>query len=60
VRIAVSDASNAGPVLHNSVSTTAPSGRGVALVAALAHDWGCDVNGKEGKEGKVVWAEFRR
>jgi hypothetical protein len=57
VRIAVSDASSAGPVLRDSVSTTAPSGRGVALVAALAQDWGCDV---KGKDGKVVWAEFRR
>lgn len=57
VRIAVSDASSAGPVLHASVSTTAPSGRGVALVAALAQNWGCDVRGES---GKVVWAEFRR
>jgi hypothetical protein len=57
VRIAVSDASSDGPVLHDSLPSTAPSGRGVALVAALAQDWGCDVNGAD---GKVVWAEFRR
>jgi hypothetical protein len=44
-------------VLQNSVAMTATSGRGVALVAALAQDWGCDANGED---GKVVWAEFRR
>ena len=57
LRIAVTDASSEGPVLRDSIPTTAPSGRGVALVAALAHDWGCEV---KGADGKVVWAEFRR
>ena len=57
VRIAVSDSSSAGPVLQSSVAMTATSGRGVALVAALAQDWGCDANGHN---GKIVWAEFRR
>ena len=57
VRIAVSDSSSAGPVLQRSVAMTAASGRGVALVAALAQDWGCDPNGED---GKIVWAEFRR
>lgn len=49
VRIAVSDSSSAGPVLQNSVAMTSTSGRGVALVAALAQNWGCDATAKTAK-----------
>jgi anti-sigma regulatory factor (Ser/Thr protein kinase) len=56
VRVAVGDASRVAPILGDMASTTATSGRGVALMAALAHQWGTDLT----SDGKVVWAEFRR
>jgi anti-sigma regulatory factor (Ser/Thr protein kinase) len=53
VRIAVCDTSRLGPVRRefNAAST---SGRGIAMVEALAQAWGCDL----GVDGKQVWAEL--
>jgi hypothetical protein len=53
VRISVRDASDALPVLGD-LAVAALSGRGVALVAAMASRWGTDRT----SDGKVVWAEF--
>jgi anti-sigma regulatory factor (Ser/Thr protein kinase) len=53
VRISVRDTSDALPVLGD-LAVAALSGRGVALVAAMASRWGTDRT----SDGKVVWAEF--
>jgi anti-sigma regulatory factor (Ser/Thr protein kinase) len=55
VRIAVRDASPLPPVQRDPAPTEA-SGRGLALVDALAADWGVEVSGP----GKTVWAELPR
>jgi anti-sigma regulatory factor (Ser/Thr protein kinase) len=55
VRIAVSDASPVTPILRDTASTTGTSGRGLLLIAALAHRWGTQVLG----DGKTVWVELR-
>lgn len=55
VRIAVRDASPASPLRRDPDSTEA-TGRGVALVDALATDWGIEVTGG----GKTVWVELRQ
>ena len=54
VRIAVRDSSRTLPVVIHS-GTKETSGRGIALVAALAHCWGTE----EASYGKWVWAELR-
>ena len=53
VRISVQDASPGRPVAR--VAGLECSGRGLALVASLASDWG-----SAGRSGKIVWAELRR
>ena len=53
VRVEVEDAGHGLPVAVRE-STTAMTGRGLALVAALSRAWGVD-NGRPGH--KVVWAE---
>ena len=55
VRIAVSDGSRMLPVLHDP-SLHAPSGRGVAVVAALADRWGIELGPTP---GKTVWVVLR-
>lgn len=55
VFVGVRDSSPSPPVLHAS-SDLATSGRGLALVDALADRWGCERSGS----GKLVWAEFSR
>jgi anti-sigma regulatory factor (Ser/Thr protein kinase) len=52
VRIEVFDNGPGRPVI-GPVSTSATSGRGVALVDAVADRWGVEV----APEGKTVWAE---
>jgi serine phosphatase RsbU (regulator of sigma subunit) len=54
VRVEVEDAGHAMPVAVRE-STTAMTGRGLALVAALSRAWGVD-SGSPGH--KVVWAEI--
>ncbi|MDQ2751017.1 MAG: MEDS domain-containing protein [Pseudonocardiales bacterium] len=55
IRIAVHDASTARPA-RRDVSMVATSGRGLSIVAALAHRW--DVQSRD--SGKTVWAELGR
>ena len=55
VRIAVSDGSRSLPVLHDP-SLNAPSGRGVAVIAALAERWGIELGPAP---GKTVWVVLR-
>jgi anti-sigma regulatory factor (Ser/Thr protein kinase) len=55
VRIAVSDGSRTLPVLHEP-SLDAPSGRGVAVVAALTDRWGIELGRTP---GKTVWVVLR-
>ncbi|HEX2015647.1 MAG TPA: MEDS domain-containing protein [Solirubrobacteraceae bacterium] len=52
VRISVSDASPIEPTLRDR-DTSAPSGRGLQLVAALTSRWGVELGDQE----KTVWAE---
>ncbi|EST17994.1 hypothetical protein M878_45845 (plasmid) [Streptomyces roseochromogenus subsp. oscitans DS 12.976] len=53
VRLAVIDKSTAEPVLR-PMDDEAEEGRGLALVAAVAHEWGIDPLGW----GKRVWADL--
>jgi anti-sigma regulatory factor (Ser/Thr protein kinase) len=55
LRVSVLDASRIPPVQRHD-GPMSQSGRGLALVAALAQRWGVDAT----DDGKVVWAEFRR
>jgi len=52
-RVEVGDTSDEHPMLRTA-DHEAPSGRGMALVAALARSWGSD----DCSPGKVVWAQF--
>jgi anti-sigma regulatory factor (Ser/Thr protein kinase) len=54
VRIAVRDASAVLPTLRELGSTNATSGRGIALVAAIASQWGAE----QMADGKIVWAKL--
>jgi anti-sigma regulatory factor (Ser/Thr protein kinase) len=53
VRISVQDSNSAPPVMRDP-APTAPSGRGLRLVAALARGWGVE----RARDGKTVWAEL--
>jgi anti-sigma regulatory factor (Ser/Thr protein kinase) len=53
VRLSVRDASAARPTVRDGAKL-APSGRGLRLVAALAGNWGVDLD----VDGKTVWAEL--
>ena len=55
VRVAVADDSIVPP-LPRAASADALSGRGMALVAALAERWG--VEARRDADGKVVWFEL--
>jgi anti-sigma regulatory factor (Ser/Thr protein kinase) len=52
LRVEVADTSQVAPLRARSSADTM-TGRGLALVAAIAARWGTDVN----RNGKVVWAE---
>lgn len=54
IRLSVRDASTATPTLRDG-GQLAPSGRGLRIVAALASNWGVDVDA----DGKTVWADLR-
>ena len=57
VRVAVSD-NAAGTPTPKQAAPEEPAGRGLAIVAAVARQWGvrpCDIDGREGKE---VWARL--
>jgi anti-sigma regulatory factor (Ser/Thr protein kinase) len=55
VTLSVSDSSPQRPVAGEP-SPSDQAGRGLAVVAALAFDWGC----VETRAGKTVWAELAR
>jgi anti-sigma regulatory factor (Ser/Thr protein kinase) len=52
IRVLVSDAGGGVPVVEHP-EPTAPSGRGLALVEALSHEWGT----LSRPDGKTVWFE---
>ncbi|WP_165827811.1 MEDS domain-containing protein [Mycobacterium colombiense] len=52
VRFAVEDASQSRPRMRHP-GPYEPGGRGIALIAEIAHQWGCDVS----PVGKTVWAD---
>jgi hypothetical protein len=54
-RVEVADA-GAQPLVVPAHSTDAMTGRGLAMVAAVAHAWGVE---SFGRGGKLVWAELR-
>jgi anti-sigma regulatory factor (Ser/Thr protein kinase) len=54
IEISVADPSDELPVLRNPAPDS-PSGRGLAIVAALATDWGVEPSSR----GKRVWARVR-
>ncbi|WNM35462.1 ATP-binding protein [Streptomyces sp. Li-HN-5-11] len=54
LRVSVTDANDALPTLCEA-SPEDESGRGLALVAALADDWGAEP--RPGGIGKTVWFE---
>lgn len=56
VRLEVEDGSPRAPVLRD-YGTSATTGRGLQLVAALAHEWG--VERSASGAGKTVWLELR-
>jgi hypothetical protein len=53
VRILVGDRNPVAPAMRDA-SATRTSGRGLALVAAVAARWGVDLR----PDGKVVWVEL--
>ena len=53
VTVAVRDSSPRSPQ-HRATVETAPSGRGLTIVAALAEDWGV----RRSARGKQVWARI--
>lgn len=55
VTLSVSDASSSRPETRRPASLE-PHGRGLYVVAALAHEWGCS----PARVGKSVWAELAR
>lgn len=54
VRISVSDTNPGPPIRHDLDLMADIGGRGVALIAALASDWGFEIR----SGGKIVWAEL--
>jgi anti-sigma regulatory factor (Ser/Thr protein kinase) len=54
LRIGVFDQGSGRPIRREAASTST-SGRGLALVEAVADNWGVD----ERADGKVVWAELQ-
>jgi anti-sigma regulatory factor (Ser/Thr protein kinase) len=53
VRLAVEDASRSQPVLRRA-GRHDRGGRGIALVAEITREWGCDLS----PDGKTVWADI--
>jgi anti-sigma regulatory factor (Ser/Thr protein kinase) len=52
VRLAVEDAAQSQPVLRRS-GRHDHSGRGIALIAEITREWGCDLS----SGGKTIWAD---
>ncbi|MHA3703795.1 ATP-binding protein [Jatrophihabitans sp. YIM 134969] len=57
VRLAVTDAATGMPSVTGPAASTQPYGRGLAIVAALASDWGV-VPLAAPRDGKTVWARL--
>lgn len=57
VRVAVTDAAVGMPSVVGPAASTQPYGRGLAIVAALSHDWGVTPVA-EPAGGKTVWARL--
>lgn len=55
VRVEVSDTSLALPTMSASTDPLRTHGRGLAIVASIAHAWGVERR----PDGKTVWAELR-
>ncbi len=57
VRLAVTDAAIGMPTVTGPAASSQPYGRGLAIVAALSHDWGV-VPVAAPHDGKTVWARL--
>lgn len=57
VRLAVTDAASGMPTISGPAASSQPYGRGLAIVAALSHDWGVVPVGPP-HDGKTVWARL--
>ena len=55
VRLAVTDVASGMPTVSGPAATDQPYGRGLAIVAALSHDWGVSPSLPG---GKTVWARL--
>jgi serine/threonine-protein kinase RsbW len=55
VRLAVTDIAAGMPTITSRAASTQPYGRGLAIVAALSHDWGV-IAAPRPDAGKTVWA----
>jgi two-component sensor histidine kinase len=58
VRLAVTDVATGMPTVTGPAASTQPYGRGLAIVAALSHDWGV-VPVVADVDGKTVWARLQ-
>ena len=56
-RLAVTDVASGMPATGRSAAATQPFGRGLAIVAALARDWGV-IPVVADQDGKTVWARL--
>ena len=57
VRLAVTDAASGMPTVNGPAAVDQPYGRGLAIVAALSHDWGV-LPAPASAAGKTVWAKL--
>lgn len=57
IRVEVRDQDHARLPVQRPDDPTATSGRGIAIVASMASDWGFEI---EPRTGKVVWFEIPR
>ena len=57
IRLAVTDVASGMPTVSDRAASSQPFGRGLAIVAALSHEWGV-VPVAAAQDGKTVWARL--